>query len=198
MMKKVILSLLLGLSFLAISTLPAYASPFSDNFNDGNTNGWWLIDGNWRVENRMLVQDGAGDHHKALVKNNQISSQAIRTKLKIGDPSGYGGIIVWYKDSGNWVNIFVYPAGEGVFITEKKDGVDTPFKHPIFTSNLVWYNLKIEADSSSGNLKVYLDNTYLFTYSVTTLNRTGLSGLFSGNAGGYFDNFSIKPLTKKR
>lgn len=185
-------------TFFAVAVAPVYASSFSDNFNDGNTNGWWLVNGNWRVENRMLVQDGAGDHHKALVENNQISSQAIRTKLNIGVPSGYGGFVVWYKDSNNWVNIFVYPAGEGVFITERKDGIDTPFKYPIFTSNLVWYDLKVEADSSSGNLKVYIDDTYLFTYTVTTPNRTGLSGLFSGNAGGYFDNFSIKPLSKKR
>jgi len=45
---------------------------FSDDFDDGNTDGWWLDSihisspvqpGNWRIENSSLVQDAGPDHY---------------------------------------------------------------------------------------------------------------------------------------
>lgn len=49
-------------------------------------------------------------------------------------------------------------------------------------------------DSLSGELAVYIDNNYLFTYNAITPYHTGQSGVFSGNAGAYFDNFLIIPV----
>jgi len=38
---------------------------------------------------------------------------------------------------------------------------------------------------------IYFNNTIAVTHQLTKGNQTGLSGLYSGNAGGYFDNFSL-------
>jgi len=57
--------------------------------------------------------------------------------------------------------------------------------------NLKWYNLKVDADAVTGELAVYLDDVYLYTYTASTQNRLGRSGVVTGNAGGYFDNFII-------
>ena len=36
-----------------------------------------------------------------------------------------------------------------------------------------------------------MDDTYIFTYNATTPNRTGQSGVTSGNGGAYFDDFKL-------
>ena len=44
-----------------------------------------------------------------------------------------------------------------------------------------WYNLKVDADSATGELAIYLDDAYIFTYFASTPYRSGLSGVISGN-----------------
>jgi hypothetical protein len=39
--------------------------------------------------------------------------------------------------------------------------------------------------------RLHLNDTYLLTYNVITDTRIGRSGLFNGNSGGYFDDFSV-------
>ena len=59
---------------------------FSDDFDDGNADGWWLYDGNppiknkhpkWSIESGILMQSGTGDHIVGLVENLPISDQLI-------------------------------------------------------------------------------------------------------------------------
>src|SRR5688572_11901087 len=103
---------------LGLSVSTAYAGTFSDNFNDGNAEGWWLgysqhtpwVSGNWRVETGTLVQDQGADGFFAFVNNLQASSQMLETQLKLNGPSGYGGLAFWYQDNNNWVNVRLYPA----------------------------------------------------------------------------------------
>lgn len=173
---------------------------FSDNFDDNNADGWWLgyshhtpwINGNWRVENGILVQDQAGDDFIALVENIQSSDQTIETQLKLNGPAGYGGVTFWYEDNSR-VTIIMYPAAgtNGLYITEVSDGVSKSVSFPYQYLENTWYNLKVNANSASGELKVYIDNTYLFSYTVSTTTRIGQSGINNGNSGGYFDDFIL-------
>ncbi|GEM_PF-1438916 len=182
------------------------ADIFFDDFDDGNADGWWLgynqfgQYGNWIIENGSLLQDRGGDGYIALVENLILSSQSIAVDL-IENPAkcaGYGGPTIWYQDTMNWVQVRLYPAADLIFVSEIVDGsIATPdgqsFSYP-FVSGTYWYNLRVDADSMNGELAVYIDDNYLFTYVVSTPNRTGQSGVFSGNGGTYFDNFSIVPV----
>ena len=171
---------------------------FFDNFNDGNTDGWWLgyslanpaNNGNWRVESGELLQDTGYDGVISLVENSQFSDQTIETRLKVNDPSGSDGVLLWFQDDNNLVYVVV--SGNGVAVGENINGTwntsDYPFPSFIFGT---WYDLKVVADSTSGNLDVYLDENYFFTHTVTTSNRTGQSGVINGNAGGAFDDFKL-------
>lgn len=205
-----IISLVLALVILfGLAVTPTYAGSFSDNFNDGNTDGWWLgyslanptNNGNWRVENGELIQDTGYDGVIALVENQQLLDQIIEVNVKLNGPSGGGGLIFWSQDNNNWTHAIVYPAGGFIEVHEHINGVTqgVHFPYPSLTND-TWYDLKVDANSTSGDIKVYLNSNYLFTYTVTNPIRTGQSGLLNGNAGGHFDNFtlnSIDPLINK-
>jgi hypothetical protein len=173
--------------------VPTYALTFSDDFNDGNADGWWLaynprgIYGNWRVENGTLAQDSGGDHHFALVENMLISDQSIETRVIT---TGYGGVALWYQDSSNFITVSIYPNSAGINVVEVVDGGWSESNY-VWTQDYKWYDLRVEANSATGELGIYLDDTYILTYSTSTPYRTGLSGVTSGNAGGYFDDFRV-------
>ena len=203
MMRKIFLITLAVVVIIIVTVSPAYAGTFFDDFNDGNADGWWLgyslarpsVYGNWRVENGELVQNQAGDGFIALVENYQISDQTVETDLKLNGPAGYGGIMLWFQDDDNWVNIRVYPAVKRVYVGEYIDRVPTYVYYSTELRNNTWHKLKVEANSSNGNIQVYIDDVYLLTYIATTPNRIGQTGVFNGNSGGSsggkFDNFSI-------
>jgi hypothetical protein len=182
-----------------IAATPIFAGSFSDNFNDGNTEGWNLdyspygsgISGNWRVENGELIQDLGGDDYTSLVENVQSSSQIVQTDLKFNNPSGYGGITIWFQGDPNYVNIRLYPAAGELWVDERINSVNNLYRYTNPAFNLTWYTLKVDADSSNGELAISINGTQILTHTVTTTNRTGQTGLHSGNAGGSFDNFSL-------
>lgn len=202
-MKKICVLIALIILF-GFAVTPIYAIFFSDDFNDGNADGWWLgysqhtpwVNGNWRVEDGKLAQDQGGDDFIALVNGIQISSQTVETQLNLKDPSGYAGITLWFKDDNNWVNIRLYPAagdaGE-IIVTERADGTYTSTEYPyLYGGYNTWFDLKVKANSVNGNLNIYVNSVYILTHTVTTTYRSGQSGVHNGNAGGYFDNFSLK------
>jgi len=176
-MKKIFM--LLGIMLFVGLANHCEASTFFDDFNDGNADGWSAHSpypgrsdfGNWRVEDGIVKQDNGGDHN------------------------GYAGITVWYQDDKNWVDVF-YPYGIGFRVMEVIDGNFYYGDYPTIFSERKWQDLKIDANSITGELAIYLDDEYIATHTVVTPNRTGLSGISSGNAGGSFDDFSLtsKPI----
>ncbi len=204
---KITILILLLITILAIpkTILPAAASPdlyflFADDFNDGNTDGWWLgyshalphTYGNWRIENGVLVQDMGGDDFITLVENHIFSDQVLETKFKFNGPAGYGGFTLWFQDYNNLVFINVYPAAGGVGVAEWINGVGQSTSYPFsLTYDDAWHSLKVAADSVNEIIYVYMDGDFLFSHHTTTSQRTGRSGLMNGNGGGYFDDFKL-------
>lgn len=177
------------------------STPLFYDFSNGSTDEWtfgcsvitpWIC-GNWRIVNGTLTQDTGADNVIALIKDRQFTDQTIETQVKLNGPSGYGGIILWQKDNYNWVTVQVYPAAGIVFVGEWANGAPSSYQYSYnFLSNNPWYDLRVEANSANGNLNVYVSGNYLFSYTAMTLNRTGSTGVSSGNAGGYFDNFKLE------
>lgn len=186
--------------FLALGFQSALAQiAFSDNFDDGNADGWWLgfshnaySPGNWRVENGTLTQDSGGDGFIALVNGIVVSNQEVQTDVWLHSPSGYGGTTIWYQDRANWTAVVLYPAAGGVWIIDSINGItaiSNTYLHR-FTEQ-AWHQLTVDANGTTGELDVSVDNSFFFTHQATTPIRTGQSGLYDGNAGGYFDNFRL-------
>ena len=174
---------------------PCNAGIFFDYFDDGNADGWVFPfyptnsqgPGSWSVESGMLVQNAANDHHQGLVDNLLISNQVVEVQVFTG---GYGGVVLWSQNAERWISVTVYPLWTGIVINEVIDGSWFTLPYEYRTSDR-WYNLKVDADSATGELAIYLDDTYIFTYFSTTPYRSGSSGVISGNTVGYFDNFSV-------
>ena len=175
------------------------ATTFSDNFDDGDAIGWigaapspGRPAGNWRVESQEVKQDLPGDHFKFLLGNRMFADQTIQTKLISFQVAGYGGITLWYQDANNWVDVYIYPSGtESLWILEVVGGIALEYRYKLDSNRSTWYLLKVNADSSTGKLAVYVDDTYLLTHTTTTPHRFGFSGLKSGNSGGLFDDFLL-------
>jgi hypothetical protein len=203
---KRILTLVAVLTLLFAGATQAYV--IFDNFNDGNADGWWLTapnypnnptTGNWRIQNQMLLEDYNSDQLKALVRDYQFSSQIIETRLSLnGDgTNGYGGVTLWYQDVNNWIDVEVYPKLAladtigAIVVVEVVSGEArrvSPVSYNL--SEYTWYLLKVVADGQTGNLDIFLDNNFLFTYdSMRPGSYSGLSGLNAGNGGGSFDDF---------
>jgi hypothetical protein len=188
--------LVLGLTVVLIwGWVPAAATAgvVFDNFNDGNTDGWVFpfnpnttqFPGSWDVENQRLVQHLTSDHNAGLLNNLVFTDQVIQTEVKT---LGYGGVVLWHQND-DWVSVVVYPAWTGVVVFEVLNGqwTTTPYNHHTASD---WYDLKVAANSATGELAVYLDGVYLFTHT-TSVPGFGLSGVISGNEVGYFDNFRL-------
>ena len=48
-----------------------------------------------------------------------------------------------------------------------------------------------DASTNTGFVYDVVNDNYMLTYSATTQNRNGYTGVLTGNSGGYFDNFYI-------
>ena len=190
-MKRV--SLLIFFSVLIfIGTATAYDETFFDNFNDGNTDGWSLSPkGNWKIiaEKLSQVDQPTGDDWvMGLVDNLEISDQVIQTEVST---VGYGGIVFWYQDKWNYVGIVVYPYSSGLYLSEKINGVETVYHYGFRTWHTWWYDLKVDVNSVTGKLDIYIDDSYIFSYQTKTPKRIGQSGVTFGNGGASFDDFKI-------
>lgn len=192
--------LLLAVIYLNLNVKPVHAATFSDNFDDGNTDGWWLgysigqptLYGNWRIESGALAQDTGLDGVVALLEDYQFNNQTVVTDLKLNGPSGGGGITLWFQDNNTLAYVTLSNGTITVAEVEAGNWHSTSYSYPYSVNDNEWVNLKVEANSSTGGLNVYVNNVYVLTHLLTTTHRTGQSGVIQGNAGGYFDNFSIK------
>jgi hypothetical protein len=194
-MKKIIVSLFtLGICLFSTNV---FAAVFFDNFNDGNLDGWSSVSGsggyygNWRVENGILVEDQPGDGYVLQVNNFQCSDQVIETQLLLQSPAGYGGFAIWQQALNTLVAIRAYPGYGQIWVHEISNGTGNLYKYSSDFEYITWGYLKVNSHSANGDLEVYVDGKYLFTHTVSTDYRTGLSGLFCGNTGGSFDNFRL-------
>jgi hypothetical protein len=192
MKRLAIIGLIVGIIFRVAVTSQAVL--FFDNFNDGNANGWELLPGTrglpaqWSVENGMLMQTGTDDYITALVKDLVVSSQSIEVQAST---LGYAGVVLWRQDSSNFVSVSINPASTGLMIIEGFDGQWNELRYESHTNYLQEYGLRVNADAATGQLGIYLNDAYIFTYNVSTSHRTGLSGVFAGNQVGYFDDFLL-------
>ena len=191
-----IFSLLFGVVLIIVGiNQPCHAYSFSDDFNDGDLDGWTFASRddrsgdpalNWIVEDGKLLEDSGWDAQFALVENLSLSSQSIEVQAHI---LGFAGITLWYKDINNFVTIGSYQSGAAIYVGEMIKGIGYTSTYSYSGSQSVFFDFRVDANSSTGELDFYVGGEYVFTHKAKTRTRTGLSGLLSGNGGGYFDNF---------
>ena len=170
-----------------------------DDFDDGNTDGWIFLpnrttgtDPNWWIENQTLAQLSPNDHNVGLVEDLVVGNQTAETDVWLSGPAGYGGLTLWYHDQDNYVEAGLYPAAHRLIVVEFFEGQAIETYYPVDFRESTWYRLRAEANSRSGRINIYVDDVYLTSHKAASIRRAGFSGLFGGNSGGYFDNYSLR------
>lgn len=172
---------------------------FDDDFDDGNTDGWVFLpnskygtEPNWLVENQTLAQLSLWDHNPGLVEGLLVGNQTAETDVWLSGPGDYGGLTLWYHDDDNRVEVGLYPAAGGLRVWEWVAGQHIDISYSLDFRERTWHRLRVEANSRSGRINIYVNDTYWGSYKAASLRRAGLSGLFGGNNGGHYDNYSLR------
>jgi len=192
------------------STNPACGSGtelFSDNFNNGNANGWVVVnDGidtpNWQVVNgeyrqQALVGTLTESYHKGTFSylTNWFSLTDYQVNVQIGyDPEGFGrdvGIMFRYQNSENYYRISINSQYGYTRLEKKVNGVYTAL-----ATNARGYlknqQLNIVVKIISNKIFVYIDGDSLFAATDNDL-TSGTVALYCESFSN-FDNVSIETI----
>jgi len=187
-------SFLLGVALVIVGiSQPSHAgrSSFYDDFNN---DGWIYasLDGrqtnpasSWSVVDGKFVENSGWDAQFALVADLSFSTQILQV---IVEPHPWAGVVFWFQDLQNFV-IIVSGYGSSLDISEQINGVGESTTYTFSGDKAGLY--KVDANSETGEIDFYVDGVLVFTHTVQTNIRTGLSGLIGGNGGGTFDDFSV-------
>ncbi len=188
-----------------------YDIDFRDDFDDGNADGWAVVDqgttsapSNWYVDSGHYVQDSniySGDlatdapgtysfwnSSDAFEWNNYVFEVDM---MSLDDDSL--GVMFRYLDNESYYRFRMNMGDGGSFVKLEKfvNGTRTELGNSSLFSPILgeWYHYRIIVNGS--NIKCYINNTLYFDVNDTDLSK-GTIALYSwGNNGSYFDNVSV-------
>jgi len=175
---------------------PKPRTTFTDNFNNGRMDGWVVDYGNWVVQDGALVESpvDASDWKLILVDNLNTASQTI--EVMVNPKHDGGNVSFWHLNWANQVEVGISYYYQTIAIGECHDTIGKVvwIRREVLPD--AWYKLRIEADSVTGDVAVYVDDVYVYTYTVETPHRSGKVGFHSGSHGSAWDDFRVRPLHK--
>jgi|GEM_PF-1664965 len=175
----------------------------SDDFEDGNANGWTTVGGTWATATDGTYvyrqSDNTAANVHALAGSASWDNYTVSARVKAGSfNSTYSGIGLdaRYQDANNQYNFTYYGGGAGTGSTLKiskciggtwSDLVTTPFTMTTGT----WYTFQAVANGSS--LSFWVNGTQMLSVTDASL-ATGKAGLSSHRAQSSFDDVRILDL----
>lgn len=177
----------------------------SDNFNDGNDDGWTRFEGTWAVENGEY-SGGSSGPAKSTIGDANWADYTVESDIKMIDSGGDGGILVRVSNPSHGTERGQnnYDAFQGYYAYLTTSGVNLG-KMSYSWSSLkgsaqsystnTWYHMKVVV--SGTNIKVYVDDMAApkIDYTDNSLNpfTHGKVGVRTANKHTHFDNFSVSP-----
>ncbi|MBI2315355.1 DUF1080 domain-containing protein [Candidatus Daviesbacteria bacterium] len=189
----------------------SFAAPgdilLTDNFNDGNLDGWTIESGNWYINSGNLAGSKSGILFGGKINTGSSEWDNYRIELDVNGFQGIDqGIEFRYSQNSSYKIHLRYDPGRKQYGTpeirlEKNNGTDNilltnTLSFPLISNK--WYHLKIEALNE--NIKFWIDNTPVFDFTDTNTNvKKGTLALsyWSGEVGiAYmkFDNIKVTAL----
>lgn len=194
-------------AFLSITSHVACAQTalFSDDFQDGNADGWTFFTTNtgssWGVmadstdaANLVLAQ-GSNANNEAYATAGEVTWQdySFEARVKLRNVEPYPGLIARYQDSNNYYMLRINKVSEGrLEFSKKVGGASTTFaSYPFLTTADTWYTLRITV---RGNvLRGYLNGNSLFEVTDSALDA-GKIGFRTNWGPSSFDNIAVTAL----
>ena len=178
----IIAALLVGVLVLAVQ-LRAEAAPtapsalFSDDFEDGNDDGWTVQAGDWSVipeySHYRVYYPGSGTgSRRSYAGSSSWTDYSVRAKIKIETPIAdgrWGMIMARWQDSSHYY--FLQFQGDGRLRLRKySSGSTTLGTVDPGLSRDTWYTLTLEVSGdTTPMLRAYVDDTAVLT--VTPVDR---------------------------
>ncbi|WPX07997.1 right-handed parallel beta-helix repeat-containing protein [Anaerocellum danielii] len=169
------------------------ATLLTDDFEDGNRDGWSTSNGSWRVVvdgSKVLKQASTGSEARAYTGSSDWSNYAVEAKVKVlnvKDSSSGAGVIVRYKNSGNFYAVVL--RGSKIEIGKKLNSKWSTLTSKSFTLNQnAWYNVKLEV--SGNELIGYVNGSQVLSASDSSI-AIGKAGLIADRCVAEFDDVIV-------
>lgn len=165
----------------------------TDDFNDGNDNGWTKYGGTWTVENGQycISNNGSG---KSLAGDFSWSNYTVEADIRPVDTPNSGIVFrVTNPSSGaDAMNGYFAGLGDNVVVLGKMNGTWNPITVTNFTVNRdTWYHMKVVVNGQ--NIKVYVNDTATPVIDVNDSSYSyGAAGVRAHYCKTYFDNFVVR------
>ncbi|MDO3408440.1 family 43 glycosylhydrolase [Saccharibacillus sp. CPCC 101409] len=177
----------------------------TDNFDDGNDNGWTRFEGDWSVTGGQYTATAANSFAKTTIGSDRWADYTVETDIRQLTATGDSGVLVRVNNPSNGkdrVNNPDYVQGYYAFI--KPDGVylgkmnygytalaNTPVSLPANTT----HHMKVVVNGT--NIKIYVGdmNVPKIDYNDNSANAFthGKAGLRAMNNNSQFDQFQVRP-----
>jgi len=183
----------------------AGVTAMSDNFNDGNDDGWTRFEGTWAVEGGEYSSGGSGPA-KSTIGDARWADYTVEADIKMIDSGGDGGLIfrVSNPSHGTERGQNNYDAFQGYYAYLTSGGVSlgkmnyswTPLAASAQTyATNTWYHMKVVVNGA--NMKVYVGDMANpkidYTDNSLTAFTHGKVGVRTANKHTHFDNLSVSP-----
>ena len=192
--------------FLLVTS--TWAGTFTDNFDDGNMDGWTIHrplgqGGTWKIENGELVLQVIDGPIEFTIGEPTWKDYTVSVKVKMTAHQPHqrwveaAGILTRWSSG---LNSYVFLLGTGGLFGNfkglgahyvKNSDVPQHYESSPFDWKLnTWYELKVTAEG--GQFKVYVDGKQVLSY-VDATHPSGAIGIGAAYAGttAHFDDFSV-------
>ena len=191
----------------------AFAAPagaqtvlFTDDFEDGNANGWTVFGGSWSVVTdgtRVYRQSSGSSRYRSGAGSTAWTNYSVEARVKPTTWNGtdrFAGLAARLRDRYNGYVLALRSSGR-VEMLRIASGTSTALASRTFPVTLgTWYTLRIDAVGTT--LRGYVNGALQFTATDGTF-AAGLVGGATDYATASFDNFRVieggyRPATRRR
>jgi hypothetical protein len=133
---------------------------FSDDFEDGNANGWTFTAGTWSVVNGDLT--GSAQNGSALSPAFTCTVCTIETDVRVQTASGRASVYGWYQSSSTNVELQIWDDKNRFVLKQMSAGTvlaSQTVSRTVATGT--YYHIKLVFNGS--NFQVYVDNVLIIT-----------------------------------
>ncbi len=187
-----LIGLSLGWTQLAVNA----ATLFSDNFDDGNANGWTATTGSWSVvqdNGSYVYYQSSTNEGRSSTGSGSWTNYTVEAKVKVDNFNGSNRAYL----CGRWVDANNYYcaslSSSKLEIRKKVSGSSSTLVSLDSTQTTgTWYTVKLELNGST--IKFYLNGTLKLTASDTSLG-SGAIGLIAYKVVAKYDDVVVADLT---
>jgi hypothetical protein len=162
---------------------------FTDNFTDGNADGWTPVTGTWSVVSNEYVQSTTTDEWQRSVSGDNYGEFELTGKGKFIDGDGWVGL-VFNHGTGFYAFSNVYDGRNIARLIKSITGTYPDVDWSVDTSFTPtpgeWYEYKVVVDGNT--IECYINDILLITKTDSDLLPAGQVGFFSIKSQASFDD----------